>query len=121
MYVYIYMYIYIYICVCIQERERRFVRRCAPAKTYALWRQRPPQPSVTRSLTAAARRGIENVIALTPLLVSLLLLLHCSMQEDYTYTEHELLRIPLLNAAESGDVLQVKLLLDHGAALNPKP
>ena len=45
---------------------------------------------------------------------------YVSMQEDYTYTEHELLRMPLLNAAESGDVHQVQLLLDHGAAIEQR-
>jgi hypothetical protein len=33
-----------------------------------------------RSVTAAARRGIEKMISLTPMLVSIILLLHCTVQ-----------------------------------------
>jgi ankyrin repeat protein len=68
-----------------------------------------------KTITSAARRGIEKMISLTPMFVSMLLLLHCSVQEDFVHTEQELLVMPLLNAAEAGDVHQVKLLLDHGA------
>ena len=63
----------------LQERDKRFVRRCATSKNYALWRHKPEQVQL-KNVAAAARRGIENVISLTPIFVSMLLLLHCFVQ-----------------------------------------
>jgi len=67
----------------LQERDKRFVRRCAMSKNYALWRHKPEQMQL-KNVAAAARRGIENVLSLTPLLVSMLLLLHCFVQGKYS-------------------------------------
>jgi hypothetical protein len=79
----------------LQERDQRFVRRCAPSKNYALWRHKPEPLQVEilkfhlaiilvrelagtltfeefcqlKTVSAAARRGIENLISFTPLVV----------------------------------------------------
>ena len=103
----------------LQERDKRFVRRCAPSKNYALWRHRPEQVQL-KTVSGAARRCIEKAISLTPIFVSMMLLIHCTVQEDYHLTEQELLMMPLLNAAEAGDVHQVQLLLDHGANIEER-
>ena len=107
------------VTLLLQQRDKRFVRRCAPSKNYALWRHRPEQVQL-KTVSGAARRCIENAISLTPLLVSVFLLLYFGVQEDFSLTEKELLMMPLLNAAEAGDVHQVQLLLDHGANIEER-
>jgi hypothetical protein len=51
----------------LQERDKRFVRRCAPSKNYALWRHRPDRRAAPlKSVSGAARRFIEKAISYTP-------------------------------------------------------
>jgi len=72
------------------------------------------------SFSVMIKRGLEKMILLTPMAVSIALLIYCFALEDPDLTDRELVSIPLLNAAEGGDVNQVALLLDNGAVIEQR-
>eukprot|EP00960_Hanusia_phi_P025572 745731-Hanusia_phi.AAC.3 len=70
-------------------------------------------------ISVMIKRGLEKMILLTPMAVSIALLIYCFALEDPDLTDRELVSIPLLNAAEGGDVNQVTRPCSYLPAFEP--
>lgn len=104
----------------LHEREPRFVRRCGHAcRHYAMWRMKK-ENAVLALGASLLRKSIEAIVSVAPLVLAALLLLYCFSLEEPDTWDREIVSIPLLNAAESGDVQQVELLLNNGANIEQR-
>eukprot|EP00291_Cryptomonas_curvata_P029113 CAMPEP_0172211306 /NCGR_PEP_ID=MMETSP1050-20130122/36330_1 /TAXON_ID=233186 /ORGANISM="Cryptomonas curvata, Strain CCAP979/52" /LENGTH=313 /DNA_ID=CAMNT_0012891745 /DNA_START=287 /DNA_END=1224 /DNA_ORIENTATION=- len=108
----------------LQERDFRFVRRCGTqCEHYCLWRcggRRKQNGLSIGSSCRAAKWLLEFAVSQSALALSIMLLIYCLLLEDPNRVDQELVSIPLLNAAESGHVEDVKLLLQHGADISQR-